>query len=179
MDACRAFHYADNSDLNVSKSSSSVLHPDVICKYFMGITVIKQNIQLQISNWFYLWLTQLNSLLNANYSQQGPMNQCSYHFLTMLWQDYRKTWRDKQFFFYSFWSVKMTVNGTVLCSVLFLKKKLYIALSIPIPKGIVQSKMKIVNNYSPSCHSKPKRPLFTFGKHIWMFDEIRELSDPE
>ncbi len=73
----------------------------------------------------------------------------------------------------------MTVNGTVLCSVLFLIKKLYIALSIPIPKGIVQSKMKIINNYSPSCHSKPERPLFTFGKHIWMFDEIRELSDPE
>ncbi len=33
-------------------------------------------------------------------------------------------------------------------------------------KGIVPTKMKIDVNYSPSCRSRPLRPLFIFGMQI-------------
>ncbi len=36
-------------------------------------------------------------------------------------------------------------------------------------KGIVHPKKKIVNNYTPSCHSKPVRHLFVFGTQIKIF----------
>ncbi len=45
-------------------------------------------------------------------------------------------------------------------------------------KGKFSQNGNYVINYSPSCRSKPVRPLFIFGTQIKMFvDEIRELSD--